>query len=669
MVRLTAGLPAVLALLVPFNSAAGVLLTVGRYRILAEGFESGVHDRPPEGWTTGGGSVQLVRDPGAGGPAPGVPGAAEGDRYLFMGNNPVPTGFARRQFAPLQRGQLRLAWLMYIPASGAAQAGGTINLRTSGPAELRAGVSYNRATVGHASCSVGGGDWVDAGIPFVAGKWQTWIIAYRFDGPGAADDTWTLSIDGKTSVAFAGGTAGPDDIGEVLIGQANAAHDFFVDMAPPPVTAPPVERSRPEDFGTHWVRSHPFTIMGLTALRQQFDPQQYRDGGFGPALAFKDKPFVLEALSKAGIPYHYRVQPENKGPVTDPVKAQVAQIVEGYPGAAGIFMYDEPKWIHMPDVARGNRWIRETWPHLLTYTNANPIGGNAVKYYGKEPPGGSYTYAQYIADVVSLTESDLLCFDVYPFGGAPGHSGVYFLNLEIIRREALKAGIPYWTIVQSFEVELEGLRRRLPSDSDLRMQVFSSLAYGFTGILYFCYDNVFERGLTEAGGRPNRLYYAAAAVNAEIANLGQALRFLTSRQVLHVRGSHVENGDTVPHAAEAGTSTYDPAAGSEWSIRSILIEEQAPGRDALLGLFQDDDGGRYLMLVNLWHSQATSAARDRVRFTIAFDPSVRSIARLSRETGRPEVLAVSGGVLPLTLPGGTGDLFKIGDAEFPGLQR
>jgi len=245
------------------------------------------------------------------------------------------------------------------------------------------------------------------------------------------------------------------------------------------------EPKRPKNFGTQWVRSHPFTIMGLTALRQGIDTELYRKGGFGPALAFKNKPAVFKALSEAGISYHYRVQPPAKGPLTDEIRTVVTNVVKTYPGCTGIFAWDEPKWIHMKHVAEGIQWIRDTFPGMLAYSNANPIGGNAVKYCGMEPPGGSYSYKDYIKDLASITTTDILSFDVYPFGTNGTHSGAYFVNLEIVRSAALDAGIPYWVFMQAYEVNLSGLHRRLPSESDLRMQVFSSLAYGFTGILSF----------------------------------------------------------------------------------------------------------------------------------------------------------------------------------------
>lgn len=422
--------------------------------------------------------------------------------------------------------------------------------------------------------------------------------------------------------------------------------------------------------GKQWVRSHPFTVMGLTALRKGIDTDLYRKGGFGSALAFKNKPAVFQALVDAGIPYHCRLQPPNKGPLTDDLRQITTETINTYPGCTGIFAWDEPKWIHMKDVAQGIQWIRKTFPGLLAYSNANPIGGDPIKYYGQEPPNGQYPYEQYIKDFATITTTDVLSFDVYPFRGESDTTIDYWPNLEIVRSVALEAGIPYWIIVQSFEANFPGgLVAWLPSESALRMQVFSSLAYGFTGISYFCYDNVFERGLLYEGGRPTYLYYDAARVNTEVSNLGPALRFLTSRDVLHIPGSHQENNTLIQHQLPPRARAYSPAAAARWSIRNISIQDQGPGKDALLGLFQDDHGQRYFMIVNLWHSRHAAAAQRRLNLTIHFDPSVKEIARLSRETGRPELLAVPGSALQLTLPGGTGDLFKLADAQFPGLNQ
>ena len=429
---------------------------------------------------------------------------------------------------------------------------------------------------------------------------------------------------------------------------------------------------RRKDFGKNWVRSRPFTLMGLVHLSMPrnprvFYPEMYRRCNLGPVWAFKNRPTLFKALAEAGQQYHYRIQPLEKGPLNDEIKAEFTNIHNTYPGCLGVCVIDEPKWIHMPNVAEGIKWMQENFPDLLAYSNANPIGGDAVKYYGKEPPGGTYTYEQYIDDFVNLTGTEVLCFDVYPFRGDGRTTGAYFINLEIIRKAALKVGIPYWTIVQAFESAPPVFVAWHPSESALRMQVFSSLAYGFTGIIYFCYDTVFERGLLEETAQPNRLYYAAQRVNLEAGNLGQALRFLTSRRVMHIPGSRLEDGKVVGNAPPSGTRAWNPADAAGWSIRNVAVHEKGPVNDAVVGLFEDDDGGRYFMVVNLAHAMGASAADRKVTLSMEFTSPPGTIARLSRETGQPEVLHVSGNTLELTLPGGTGDLFKIGDAAFPGL--
>lgn len=136
------------------------------------------------------------------------------------------------------------------------------------------------------------------------------------------------------------------------------------------------------------------------------------------------------------------------------------------------------------------------------------------------------------------------------------------------------------------------------------------------------------------------LYYHAGRANTEVAHLGRALRFLRSTGIAFVPGSHEQDGRRVRN----------------------------PRRDALLGFFEDDARDDYLMVTNIWHEKDTSAFDAVQTITLTFAPEVRTIARLSRETGRPETLVVPDGKLVLRLPGGTGDLFKLDDDVFPGVE-
>jgi len=46
----------------------------------------------------------------------------------------------------------------------------------------------------------------------------------------------------------------------------------------------------------------------------------------------------------------------------------------------------------------------------------------------------------------------------------------------LIRNKAIQYGVPYFTAS-----DLRGLRRRMPSESEIRMEIFSSMAAGYKG--------------------------------------------------------------------------------------------------------------------------------------------------------------------------------------------
>ena len=96
------------------------------------------------------------------------------------------------------------------------------------------------------------------------------------------------------------------------------------------------------------------------------------------------------------------------------------------------------------------------------------------------------------------------------------------------------------------------------------------------------------------------------------------------------------------------------------------MSEPGKGKNALLGFFRDDEGNEYLMITNLWYNADASAEDRTLAITMRFDPSVKKLYRLSRTTSETETVKLRDGILEITLPGGTGDLFKYGRDPFPG---
>jgi len=453
---------------------------------------------------------------------------------------------------------------------------------------------------------------------------------------------------------------------------------------------------RPEDFARQWVRNHPFTITAAAIEAESLDPKQYRDAGMSQMMIWKDPDDDGEIFRKAAganLPWHYYAMKNRKRArlpfhllLTDQEKARARMLYDTHPGCIGWVIWDEPRHPAFKTMADAMTWFRRTFPDTLVYTGIYSAGANPGKYYNAEidPATGDYgrppvpyTYETYLQEYVDLCRPDVLMTDPYPCveveqcDAATWISTRFFLTLERIRVHAQKAGIPYWIFVQAFNIL--NSKYYYPSESDVRMQVYSALAYGFTGIAYFLYHNPgWPWALLDSEGTPAPLFEKVKKLNGEVANLGRALRFLTSTGVRHVSGRHYCPGsaaeeDFRTNPLPRGAKPFDAAAGKPCQITDVRVYGVGAGRDGLIGFFQDDSGGRYFMPVNLRRSRNLSADDTKARLTMTFEPSVSSIWRLSRQTGRVEQVPLDHGTLDLTLPGGTGDLFKIEDAEFPGL--
>jgi hypothetical protein len=146
-------------------------------------------------------------------------------------------------------------------------------------------------------------------------------------------------------------------------------------------------------------------------------------------------------------------------------------------------MEDEPQRSEFAAVATWAASVAARAPGALRFINLLP------NYYLPAP--SSPTYDAYVADFVSIVKPDILCFDHYP-QFYPGSESTttsdvsmagYHRNLVVVRAAAKGAGIRFWNFFNSMPY---GTRSDV-SEAQLRWQVFTSLAYGSSGLLYFCY--------------------------------------------------------------------------------------------------------------------------------------------------------------------------------------
>jgi hypothetical protein len=281
--------------------------------------------------------------------------------------------------------------------------------------------------------------------------------------------------------------------------------------------------------------------------------------------------------------------------------------------------------------------------------------------YGGSPPGGSYTYSQYLEDIVQVLKPDVLSYDHYPYvENLMRHD--FFYNMMLVRDKGLEHDLPYWAIVQA---SAHGAYR-LPSRSDARMQVFSHLASGFTGITYFTFDNEpsFQwASILDTAGNPTSLYPIVADINKEATNLGQALRLMKSENVKFIAGRHLEGSQQVKNSVPLGMTDWTPANDNDERILNITIGTLGFDRDGMIGFFTDDNGDKAFMLVNVNHGP-TLSPNSALTFTVLFDNSINELLRLDRITGQQVVVPLSRHRLIVSIGAGTGELYKYNEGDF-----
>ena len=413
----------------------------------------------------------------------------------------------------------------------------------------------------------------------------------------------------------------------------------------------PAFAQRPADFGQQWVRQHPFTLMGLQQSPQKFDVAEHRAANMSSVLVWwadGNGKQIAAPASAGDMPWHALIV-DGEGDERDRI-ADYASVGN----SIGWMMGDEVDGSMMSFFDDVGDWVKQNRPNDLVYTNALPT-------YAGFPD-----YPAYLQQIVDNMHPDVLMYDHYPYvENLMRHD--YFQNLMFVRDKALEHNLPYWAFMQSSALAAY----RLPSKSDARMQAFTHLAAGFTGLAYFTFDNEpsFQyASILDTAGNPTGLYPIVADLNKEAANLGRALRFMTSDDVKYLPGRHVANGQIVTNPVPLGMTAWTAANDPDEHILAITIEsigsQTGAGLDGLIGFFRDDNGDEAFMIVNTYHGPSVPAT-SAFTVTVRFDASVQSILELDRITGEQKVISVPAhGNLSISLPAGTGRLFKYNEGDF-----
>jgi hypothetical protein len=306
----------------------------------------------------------------------------------------------------------------------------------------------------------------------------------------------------------------------------------------------------------------------------------------------------------------------------------IRQMVTDYgshPALYGYFIQDEPNYTNFQALGQISQELQKQDPRHLPYINLFPT-------YATSEQLGTPNYADHLDKYLSIVKPAVLSWDHYCLR-ADGIDGPdYFENLGLIRERSLRTGVPAWNIIQAMSYAPS---MRQPTDAEMRWQVYTSLAYGIKGIMYFVYwsynDKPAEVGLVDHEGRPAKLFPAVRQLNAEMKTLGKVLLGLTSTGVYHT--------GQVPMGAMR--------LGSDAALR---LPDDKP---LLLGFFRETQGpAEYAMIVNCSHSKPAD-------FTATLRESVVGLTEISARDLSETPAKVAEHRVALHLEPGDGKLFRL----------
>ena len=170
----------------------------------------------------------------------------------------------------------------------------------------------------------------------------------------------------------------------------------------------------------------------------------------------------------------------------------------------------------------------------------------------------------------------------------------------------------------------------------MRWQVYTSLAYGMKGLLYYTYwtssslKETERFGIVNGEGRPTKHFPIIKQLNGEIEAIGTLLLDLTSTHVYHT--------GNIPSRC-----TRLPAD------LAVQVPQEQP---LLLGLFEGPDDDEYVMIVNRDHRQTQEVQ-------VRFKPHVIGVEEIDLQSAQRTPTGLPNHSFRIKFEPGAGRLFQL----------
>ena len=249
------------------------------------------------------------------------------------------------------------------------------------------------------------------------------------------------------------------------------------------------------------------------------------------------------------------------GTTEEAVKAMM-----NHPALYAYHLKDEPEVNDLPGLGELVKKIKALDSQHPCYVNLYPNWA-----WGKE------LYSENVKSFIEQVPVPFISFDNYPVVSINGAPSIvrpdWYRNLEEISVAAKENNKPFWAFALALSHRLDDSHfYKIPTLPELRLQVFSNLAYGAQAIQYFTY-----RGLQH--DEPTEVYDLVKTVNEEVQQLAS---IFLGAEVLSV----AHTGSEIPEGTK-------PLQALPSSIKSLSTSETGAVVSVL-----EKGGKQYLVVVN-----------------------------------------------------------------------
>jgi len=392
-----------------------------------------------------------------------------------------------------------------------------------------------------------------------------------------------------------------------------------------------------------WKLKKPIVTYYAGPTITEASAQLMKDGGWNLIWCTEK---TLDIAQKLGLKAMLRDDLLYPTVMEDPVKvAELEKLIErvkNHPALDSYYIIDEPSTAVFPNIAKMVALLKKHDPAHFGYVNLFPTYATNEQLGTTGDVSGAYLayLERFIAEVKPL----LISYDNYQFF-TTGDGDEYFLNLELVRKTALKHNLPFMNIIQASSWS-PGVR--VPTANEFRFLYYTSLAYGAQAISHYVYNYpVDHKGMIiDNEGKPTHLYHAATFLNPEFERIATELMSCKSLGAYHV-GTIMPGTTALPEKA-----AFKIQADGLGTVSPTPVKDK-PAEGFVLGYFGKEGSSKptHVVVANLNYNKSVKATLT--------GPGTMEIFIPSSKTWYPTL----GNTADLDLLPGGGVLVKLADTD------